>query len=156
MTSKMLFETLDSSKKMFWLQLESNSGLHACQFAALTTRPSGPNFWKILKNTVNVSMNFFTSSRTKIVEDSIAIASRYFSEKVGKQTKSVKTTNILVQTSWQHVPNQEHFLLFLFFFSLLLRPCLPLPLSSFLPSFLPSFAVNDKTKTKQQRNPTKC
>ena len=39
MTSNVLFETLDSSKRSLCLQLESNCRPHACQFAALTTRP---------------------------------------------------------------------------------------------------------------------
>ena len=47
-----MFESLVSfEKKSFDLWLESNSSPHTCQFAALTTRPSGPkNFKKILKN----------------------------------------------------------------------------------------------------------
>ena len=44
MTSKVGFKTLNSFelKKMFCFWLESNSGPHACQWAALTTRPPGP------------------------------------------------------------------------------------------------------------------
>ena len=33
-------------RKKFWLGLESNSGPHACQSAALTIRPHGPFFLK--------------------------------------------------------------------------------------------------------------
>ena len=40
---------LDSSKKKFWLCLESNPSPHACQFVTLTTRPSGPKNLKTLK-----------------------------------------------------------------------------------------------------------
>ena len=49
MTSNVLFETDVSFKKKFWLGQESNANPHACQFAALTARPSGKEFSQILK-----------------------------------------------------------------------------------------------------------
>ena len=50
MRNDVLFETLNSLKKMFRLQLESNPGLLACQYATLTTRPFSQFFFqKFLK-----------------------------------------------------------------------------------------------------------
>ena len=71
MKSNLLFETFDSSKKKFWVRLESNLSPHACQFAALTNRPSGLKFFLNLKY-VDLFWMFITSFR-KSGDDEISI-----------------------------------------------------------------------------------